>query len=85
MSKHTSPSSVRNEITCENDSTIEAARSEKGFVQDIGAIRRRHQDNPFLGIEPIHFNQKLIECLLSFVVASANPRSAMAAMVSDVA
>ena len=50
---------------------------QQGRIQNIGAVGRRDQDDPFVIFKSIHLNQKLIEGLFPLIVATAQARAAM--------
>ena len=54
------------------DLSIKAARSQKGVVQAIGTIRRRQHDHRAIRAKAIHLNQKLVERVVSLLVAAAH-------------
>ena len=58
---------------------VKAARPQQRRVENIGTVGRRDQDDAFIGIEAVHFDQQLIQRLLALVMASAQTRAAVAA------
>ena len=60
------------------DLAVEAARAQQGGVEDVGAVRRRDQDDVGLDVEAVHLDQKLVEGLLALVVTAAEAGAAVA-------
>ena len=52
--------------------TVESARSEKRRVKDVRSVGCRQNNNSGVLRKAIHFNQKLVKCLFSFVVTAAD-------------
>ena len=63
--------------------TVKPARTEQGRVEDIRTVRRRNGDNPFIGAEPIHFDQQLVQCLFPFIMSPAKTGATLAAYGID--
>ena len=63
----------------DDDLAVEAARPEKGGVEDVRPVRGRDQDDVVLHLEAVHLDQELVQRLLALVVAAAETRAAMAA------
>ena len=63
----------------DDDAPVEAAGPQEGFVENVGAVGRRHQDDPFFGIKAIHLDEQLVERLLPLIMAAANACAAVAA------
>ena len=61
------------------DLAVEAAGAEEGGVEDVGAVGGGDDDDAFLGVEAVHFDEQGVEGLLAFVVAAANAGEAGAA------
>ncbi len=62
----------------DDDAAVETAWTQEGFIKNIRTVGRSDQDDPFIRIESIHFDEKLVQCLLSFIMAPADARPAMA-------
>ncbi len=58
---------------------VEAARSQQGRVEHVGAVGGRDQDHPVVGFETVHLDQELVEGLLALVVAPSQTGAAVAA------
>src|SRR5438874_2019464 len=63
----------------DGDLAIESARAEQRWIQDIGPVRSRDNDDTFLGIESVHLDQERIKCLLTLIVTAADAVAAVAA------
>ena len=59
--------------------TVETTGTEEGGVEDVGTVRRGDHDDVCLGVEPVHFDEQLVERLLALVVAAAEASAALAA------
>jgi hypothetical protein len=62
-----------------HDLAIESPRSEQRRIENIRAVGGGDQYHPFSGLETIHFNQKLVQCLLPFVMTTPQTGAAVAA------
>ena len=58
---------------------VETAGTQQGFVQDVGAVGGRHDDDAVVGLEAVHLDQQLVQSLLALVVAAAQAGAALAA------
>mmetsp|Transcript_68675 Transcript_68675/g.161541 ORF Transcript_68675/g.161541 Transcript_68675/m.161541 type:complete len:243 (+) Transcript_68675:641-1369(+) len=56
---------------------VEAARTEKGVVQDIGPVRGGHDDDAAVALKAVHLREDLIQGLLSLVVATSHASSSL--------
>ena len=58
---------------------VETAGAQQRAVQHVRTIRGGHDNDPLVGIEPVHLDQQLVQCVLALVVgahhhaASAGP------------
>src|SRR5690606_38093567 len=59
--------------------TIEAARTQKRGIKDVGAVGSRDQDDTLIGFEAVHLNQQLVKCLLAFIVPASKSSTTLAA------
>merc|ERR1719484_271612 len=50
------------------DAAVEAARSQQGVVEDVGAVRRGDDDHARVAREAVHLRQDLVESLLALIV-----------------
>ena len=51
------------------DLTVEAACTQEGGVEDVGAVRSSQHDDPAIGAEAVHFGEELVQRILTLVVA----------------
>jgi hypothetical protein len=56
---------------CHNHLAIEATGTQQGRIENVRTVGGRNQDHPLVRFETIHFHQQLVECLLPFIVATA--------------
>ena len=49
--------------------SVETSGTKQRFVQDIGTVRSRQDDNTAVGAETIHFRKQLVQRVFAFVVA----------------
>ena len=61
----------------DRDLTIEAARSQQGRVEDVGAVGGGEDDDARLVVEAVHLDEELVEGLLALVVAAAEARASL--------
>ena len=52
--------------------SVKSARPQNRRVENIHAVRRRHDDDALIDSETIHLNQELVERLLSLIVTAAH-------------
>jgi hypothetical protein len=50
---------------------VEASRAQQRRVQDVGPVRRRHDDYADVGFETVHLDEHLVQRLFALVIASA--------------
>ena len=64
----------------EDDLAIEASRAQQRRIEDLGPVRRRHDDDRILGVrlEAVDLRQELIQRLLAFVVRDESDATAAA-------
>jgi len=60
--------------------TVESARSQQGFIEYIGTVGCRYDDDAFIAVKAVHFYKQLVQGLFALVVAAAH---AVAAMATD--
>ena len=63
----------------DDDLAVEPTRAEQRRVEDVRPVRRGHDDDALGDVETVHFRQHLVQGLLAFVVAAAEPGAALAA------
>ena len=61
------------------DLAVEAAGAQQRGVEDVGAVRRRDDDDVHLRVEAVHLDEHLVERLLALVVTAAHAGAAVAA------
>ena len=61
-----------------NDLAVKAARTQQSRVEHIGAVGCGDDDDAFVGVEPVHFDQQLVQRLLALVIAAAKASAAVA-------
>src|SRR5579875_2041892 len=54
-----------------DDAAVEAAGTEQGRIEHIGAVGGGDQDNAVVGLKAVHLDQELVEGLLALVVSAA--------------
>ena len=62
----------------DDDLAVEAARAQERRVEDIGAVRRRDDDDALVGRKAVHLDEQLVERLLALVMAAADAGTALA-------
>jgi len=60
------PSSLVRQV--DGDAAVEAARSQQGVVEDVGAVRRGDDDHARVAREAVHLRQDLVESLLALII-----------------
>ena len=63
----------------EGDAAVEAAGAQQSWVEDVGAVGGRHDDDVGALLEAVHLDQDLVERLLALVVTAAHAGAALAA------
>ena len=58
---------------------VKAPRAQKRRVEHVGTVRRGDHDDVRTRLEPVHFDEHLIEGLFAFVVAATEPGAALTA------
>src|SRR5580698_2118040 len=66
--------------TTDHYATIKTSGAEQGRIKHIGPVGSCHEDDAFVGLEAIHFDQQLVQRLFAFVVTAAK---ACASVASD--
>ena len=59
--------------------TVETARAQQRWVQDVWAVGRGNQNDALAVAEAIHFHQQLVQGLLTFIVSTASAGATLAA------
>ena len=63
--------------TVDHDLAVEATRAQQRGIEDVGTVGGREQDHALLLVEAVHLHQQLVERLLTLVVATAEPGTAV--------
>ncbi len=58
---------------------VEAAGTQQGRVQHVGAVGGGDEDDALVGLEAVHFHQQLVQGLFALVVAAAKASATLAA------
>ena len=53
-----------------NNSSVEASRTQQCFIQNLRSVGGCQNNDTFLAIKAVHFNQKLVQRLLALVMAA---------------
>ena len=61
----------------DRDLPVEAARAQKGRVEDVRPVGGGDQDHAGVDVETVHLDQHLVERLFALVMAAAETRAAM--------
>ncbi len=61
------------------DFAVEPAGTQQCRIQNVWAVGRRNQNDAFVRLEAVHFDEQLIEGLLALVIAAAKAGAAMPA------
>ncbi len=62
----------------DGDLAVEAARTQQGGVEHVGAVGRGDQHHAAVHVEAVHLDQQLVQGLLALVVAAAHAGAAVA-------
>ena len=65
--------------TRHHDLAVEAARAQQRRVEHVGPVGRGDDDDALVGLEAVHLDKQLVQCLLALVVAVAEAGAAVAA------
>ena len=63
----------------DGDLAIETSGTQQRRIENIGPVRRRDDDDAFLGVEAVHLDEQRIERLLALIVSAADAVTAMPA------
>ena len=63
----------------DDDLAVEPARTEKRWVEDVGTVGAGDHDHTRIDVEPVEFDEQLVERLLTFVVPATKARSTVPA------
>ncbi|OPY05950.1 MAG: hypothetical protein A4E61_00125 [Syntrophorhabdus sp. PtaB.Bin184] len=62
-----------------DDLPVKTAGTKQGRIEDIWSVGGGHDDDALVGLKAVHLDEKLVQCLLALVVASAEARPAVSA------
>ena len=60
-----------------DDLAVKPAGTQECGVEHVGAVGGGNEDDAFIGLEPVHFDEQLVERLLALVIPAAEARAAM--------
>ena len=63
--------------SADTDLTVEAARAQKRWIQNVRTVSRGNQDHIGVGVKTIHLNQKLVQGLLTLIVTATDTGTAV--------
>ena len=63
----------------DNHLTVKTTRTHQCRIKDVRTVGRSDHDDTDTGLEAVHLNQHLVQCLFAFVIATAQTRSTLAA------
>src|SRR5664280_1167630 len=69
--------------TVHDDAAVEAAGAKERGVENVGTIRGRHEDDPVVAFESVHFDEERVQRLFALVVSAAEARAAVPAYGVD--
>src|SRR3546814_17896562 len=69
--------------TRHDDLAVEAARTQQRRIEHVRPVRRGDDDDAFVGLEAVHFDEELVQRLLALVIAVAETGPAQAADLGD--
>ncbi len=59
--------------TVHRDPAVETTGAEDRGIEDVGAVRRRDDDDAFVRLEAVHLDEELVQRLLALVVTPPRP------------
>jgi len=62
-----------------NNLPVKTAGTQQRVVQHIRPVGGRHQNDTIVGIEPVHLNKQLVQCLFTFIMTAAKSCAPLAA------
>ena len=63
--------------------TVETPRPQQRLIKHVGTVSRGNNNDTLRSFEAIHFNQQLVQGLLTFIVTTTHARTAMTAHCID--
>ena len=61
-----------------DDLAVEAARTQQRRIEHVGAVRRSDDDDALVALEAVHFDEQLVQGLLTLVMTTTEARATMA-------
>ena len=61
------------------DLSVKAAGTQKRVIEDIRAVRRRHDDNALVAAEAVHLDKELVEGLFALIMSAAEAAASLTA------
>ena len=58
--------------TRNDDLSVETSGTKDGGIEDVHTVGRSHNYDTLIGLETVHLDEHLVECLLTLVVATAH-------------
>lgn len=71
------PSLPRKSGTVDDHLAVEASGTQERRVENVGPVGGRNEDDALVRFESVHFDQKLVQRLFTFVVPASQTRSAV--------
>jgi hypothetical protein len=65
--------------TVDDDAAIEATGAQQRRVEYVGSVGCRDQDDAFVRLEAIHFDEQLVQGLLALIMAAAEAGATVSA------
>ena len=56
---------------------VKTSGTQQRRIEYVGPVRRRHQDDAFVRLEPVHFHQQLVQRLLALIVSATQTSATM--------
>src|SRR5262249_48653834 len=69
--------------TGHHHAAIEAAGPQQGWVEHVRTVGRGDQDDAFVGLKAIHFDEQLVQSLFALIVSAAEARVTLTAVRLD--
>ena len=63
--------------------TVKATWALQGLVDTVSSVGRSKDDDRGVRTEPVHLNEELVECVVSFLIATTHPASSLLAYSVD--
>src|SRR5450631_1435249 len=63
--------------TSHHNTAIKAARTQQGWIQHVGPVSGSNKNHSIVRFKTVHFDEQLVQRLLTLVVPAAETRAAM--------